>query len=148
MELERVTVNLRRSGDLEKTTANVRATSEQLQAAVADNRALLHETLQNVNAITGTARELTTDREAQVKRTLDSIELTAHNMARLTDRLDSLRAQAQSVAARVDHGEGTLAQLVNDRKLYDDLRTSVNSLNALVEDIKKHPRKYINLSIF
>jgi phospholipid/cholesterol/gamma-HCH transport system substrate-binding protein len=147
-QLDGVATRLNDSGDLEATVKSFRAASEQLQAAVVENRALLHETLENARAASATAKALTTGREAQFGRTLDAVERAAQNMERLSARLDSLRAQLQVVAARVDHGDGTLAQLVNDRKLYDDVRASVNSLNSLIADIKLHPKKYINLRIF
>lgn len=147
-QAERLSNRLAESGDVEKTIANFRETSEELREAVKENRALLHETLANANAASETARELTTGREEQYKRTLDSIERSVQNVERLSARLDSLRAEVQQVTDKVDHGDGSLAKLVNDPKLYDDVRASVNSLNVLLEDIKKHPRKYINLSIF
>ncbi len=147
-QLARVADHLEQTGDVEATVANFRATSEELRAAVEENRKLVHEIVANANAVSETARELTTERKAQLERTLDSAERSAQNLERLSVRLDSLRGEVQAVVAKVDHGDGTLAQLINDKKLYDDVRTSVNSLNALIEDIKKNPRKYINLSIF
>jgi phospholipid/cholesterol/gamma-HCH transport system substrate-binding protein len=147
-QLDGVATRLGDSGDLEATVESFRSASEQLEAAVTENRALLRETLENARAASATAKALTTGREAQIGRTLDAIERSAQNMERLSSRLDSLRAQLQGVASRVDHGDGTLAQLVNDRKLYDDVRASVNSLNVLIADIKQNPKKYINLRIF
>lgn len=147
-QLARIADKLEQTGDVEATVANFRATSEELRAAVEENRKLVHAIVTNANAVSETARELTTERKAQLERTLDSAERSAQNLERLSARLDSLRGEVQSVVGKVDHGDGTLAQLINDRQLYDDVRTSVNSLNALIEDIKKHPRKYINLSIF
>ena len=85
---------------------------------------------------------------AQIERTLDTMERSVANIERLTARLDSLRAETQALVAKVDHGDGSLGKLINDRQLYDDVRASVTSLNLLIEDIKKPPRKYINLSIF
>ncbi len=147
-QLDGVATRLNDSGDLEATVKSFRAASEQLEAAVAENRSLLRETLENARAASATAKALTTGREAQFGRTLDAIERSAQNMERLSSRLDSLRAQVQGVAARVDHGDGTLAQLVNDRRLYDEVRASVNSLNVLIADIKQNPKKYVNLRIF
>jgi hypothetical protein len=37
---------------------------------------------------------------------------------------------------------------VNDPRLYDDARESVTQLRALIEDIKKNPKKYLNVSVF
>ena len=48
----------------------------------------------------------------------------------------------------MDQGDGSLGRLVNDDKLYSDLSTSVAEFKLLLEDIKKNPKKYINLSIF
>ena len=147
-QLDSLATRLGDSGDLEATVKSFRAASGQLEAAVTENRALLHETLENARAASATAKALTTGREAQFGRTLDAVERSAQNMERLSARLDSLRSQLQGVAARVDHGDGTLAQLINDRKLYDDVRASVNSLNVLIADIKLNPKKYINLRVF
>ncbi|MBI5169682.1 MAG: MCE family protein [Candidatus Eisenbacteria bacterium] len=147
-QLARIAARLEESGDVEATVANFRATSEELRAAVEENRKLVHEIVANANSVSATARDLTTERKAQLERTLDSAERSAQNLERLSARLDSLRGDVQVVVAKVDHGDGTLAQLINDRQLYDDVRASVGSLNALIEDIKKNPRKYINLSIF
>lgn len=147
-QLARLSDKLEERGDVEATIANFRATSEELRAAMEENRKLVHQIVGDAAAVSGTARELTTERQAQIERTLDSAERSAQNLERLSARLDSLRGEVQGVVAKVDHGDGSLARLINDHALYDDVRTSVNSLNALIEDIKKHPRKYINLSIF
>lgn len=146
--LEQLSTRIEKNGDVDKTLANFRETSEELRDALKENRALLHETLTNVNDVSKTAKELTADREEQLKRTLDNFERSSANLERLSARMDSLRASLQSVTDKVDRGEGSLGALINDRSLYTDVNESVKSMKALIEDIKAHPRKYINLSIF
>ena len=63
-------------------------------------------------------------------------------------RLDSLRGVLQNVTSKVDRGDGTLGKLVNDPRLYDDAKESVAALKTLIEDIRKNPKKYINLRVF
>jgi len=147
-QLQGITRVMEQSGGLDKTLANFQETSEQLKGTVTENRALLRETLQNLNAASRTAKALTTDREAQLRRTLESFERTAAGMERLTIRLDSLRSVLHSVSGKVDRGEGSLGRLVNDPKLYDDAKETVAQFRALIQDIKKNPKKYINLSVF
>ena len=146
--LARLAEVLDKSGTLDKTVGNFHETSEELKKSVAENRKLLNETLVNLNAASKTAKSLTTDREAQLKRTIDSFERSAAGMEKLTGRLDSLRATLQTVSSKVERGEGSLGKLVNDPKLYDDTKASVAQFRALIEDFKKNPKKYINLSVF
>lgn len=146
--LERISSRMDQNGDVDATLRNFRETSEQLRDALQENRALVHATLSNLNDVSKTAKELTSDREEQLKRTLDAFERSANNLERLSARMDSLRASLQSVTDKVDRGEGSLGALINDKSLYTDVNESVKSMKALIEDIKKHPRKYINLSIF
>ncbi|HTR96626.1 MAG TPA: MlaD family protein [Candidatus Acidoferrales bacterium] len=139
---------LDRNGNVDQTTDNLRKASEQLAAAVVENRKLVHETLENADAVSKTARAMTTDRQAQYVRMVDAMDRTTHNVEALSMRLDSLRATMQSIADKADHGDGSVAQLLNDRALYDHVRDSAKALQDLLEDVKKHPRKYLNLSIF
>lgn len=148
VQLQRLVEAVDKSGTLDKTVTNFHETSEELKKAVGENRALLNETLRNLNAASRTAKSLTTDREAQLKRTLDSFERSATSMEKLTAKLDTLRSTLQSVSSKVERGEGSLGKLINDPRLYDDTRASVAQFRALVEDIKKNPKKYINLRVF
>lgn len=148
VQLKNIASAMERAGSLDRTLDNFRNTSEQLKLAVSENRAMLNETVSNLHAASRTAKSLTTDREAQLRHTLDSFERSAVSMERLTVRLDSLRASLQNVAGKVDRGDGTLGKLINDPRLYDDAKLTVAQLKQLIDDIKKNPKKYINLRVF
>lgn len=38
--------------------------------------------------------------------------------------------------------------LINDTKLYDNLKASSESLDKLLIDLKAHPKRYIHFSVF
>jgi len=147
-QLQGIAESLERSGTVDKTLANFHRTSEELKLAVSENRMLLTETMTNLNSVSRTAKSLTTDREAELRATLDSFERSAKSMEKLTVKLDSLRGTLQSVSNKIDDGDGALGKLVNDPALYNDARETVAEFRALVADIKKNPKKYINLSVF
>ena len=148
VELRDVTRTLNGDGQLQEVVREFGATSKELHQVVVENRALLRETLRNFSEASKTAKSLTSDREEQLRKTLDDFSSAASKMDRLSSRLDSLRAVVQTVATRVNAGEGTLGRLVNDEKLYNDLSSSVTSLRALIEDVKKNPKKYLKVSVF
>lgn len=135
-------------GDLTGTLKNMRGASAELEATLKETRASLKTTLADFSAIGKTTKALTTDREAQLGKAIDDFASGAAKLDRLSGRLDSLRAVLHNVATKVDRGDGTLGKLVNDRTLYSDVSATVDSLRALIVDIKKNPRKYVKLEIF
>ena len=139
---------MNRDGNFAETVKNFRATSLELRDAVKENRATLRQTLGDFSAAARTAKGLTTNREADLRRTLDEFSQAAANMNRLSSRLDSLRASLQTVTDKVGSGEGTLGKLVHDETLYRDVKSSIKSLNELVADIRKNPKKYLHVSVF
>lgn len=63
-------------------------------------------------------------------------------------RLNSVIAQADSVFAKVNSKRGTLGLMVNDSKLYTNTDSLILELRALVADVKKNPKKYVNVRVF
>ena len=104
--------------------------------------------MQNFAATAQTTRELTAGREAELKKTLDHFASAAENLDRVSTRLDSLRTSLQSVATKLDRGQGTLGRLVNDEKFYADLSSSVKSLHTLIDEIRANPQKFFKFSVF
>ena len=148
MQLKALADALDKNGNLTQTLTNLHDTSEELKAAVVENRAQLRLTIANFNASSRTVKSLTTDREAELRKALDSFERSAAGLERLTLRLDSLRATLQSVSGKVDRGDGSLGKLVNDPRLYDEARQTVTELKALIADIKTNPKKYVQVKVF
>ena len=62
-------------------------------------------------------------------------------------QLDTLAQSARSFASTLEEGEGTLQLMMEDRRLYDDLRKTADNLDDLINDIRANPRKYINLKV-
>jgi len=147
-ELRSVAQVMGSGGRMARTIENFTATSDELRKLVADNRAALTEAIGNFADASETAKSLTSDREGQLERALDNFASAAQKMDDLSGRLDSLRAVIQTMSTRVERGEGTLGKLVNDDHLYDELNESVTSLKALIEDVKKHPKRYLKFSLF
>lgn len=147
VELDSLSTSLGRGG-IATTVQNFRKTSEELRLSVEENRTQLREALADFAATARSTRSITSEREGQIRKTLDHFAAAAENMDRLSTRLDSLRTALQSVAGKLDRGQGTLGRLVNDERLYADLSASVKSLKILIDDVRANPQKYFRFSVF
>jgi phospholipid/cholesterol/gamma-HCH transport system substrate-binding protein len=148
IELDSLAVALARQGGLARTVEDWRQMSNDLREAVAENRVALHSTLRNLSEASTSARGLLVDRHEDLDRTLDHFARAAENLDRLSVRLDSLRASAQTAADRLNSGQGTAGKLMNDEKLYAEMRSSVRDLRTLIADIKANPHRYLKFSVF
>ena len=136
------------AGGIAATVSNFRRTSEQLRFSVEENRAQLHTTIENFAAASKSARAMTSGREAQIRQAVDHFASAAENLDHVSGRLDSLRSSLQSVATKLDRGQGSLGKMVNDDRLYADLAVSVKALRSMIEDMRSNPQKYFKFSVF
>ena len=49
---------------------------------------------------------------------------------------------------KINSKSGSLGLLLNDKTLYDNLTSTSNKINILLDDIRVHPKRYVNFSIF
>ncbi len=106
---------------------NLASATAQLNAITAENRAALKN-------IVRTTDHLITPNEAR----LDS---TIQNLARASANLDD-------IARKINSGQGTAGQLVNNKELYDELGKTNKQLQDLIADIKANPKKYLTVKVF
>jgi len=72
--------------------------------------------------------------EIDLKNTLDTLNAAVANFKRSSDKINSK--------------DGSIGLLLNDTKLYDNLESTSNKLNILIDDIRVHPKRYVNISVF
>jgi phospholipid/cholesterol/gamma-HCH transport system substrate-binding protein len=65
----------------------------------------------------------------------------------LYDRLNSTIQQLESFTKTLNASEGTLGQLLKDKQLYENINSTVLELRAFLAEVKKDPRKYLNVKV-
>jgi phospholipid/cholesterol/gamma-HCH transport system substrate-binding protein len=134
---------------LKQTFANLDQASHSLNKIMDDQNGPLAKSLNNVNSIT-----------ENLKNNNDSITATISNAKRATEKfanleiqptIDTLNAaisQLKGVVAKMNSKEGTLGALINDKQLYNKLNDAILSAEILMDDLRAHPKRYVNISVF
>jgi phospholipid/cholesterol/gamma-HCH transport system substrate-binding protein len=65
----------------------------------------------------------------------------------LFKRMDSLTKRLDDLVTKLNDGEGTAGQLLKDKQLYENMNKTVNEVQALIADIRKDPKKYLNVKV-
>jgi phospholipid/cholesterol/gamma-HCH transport system substrate-binding protein len=65
-------------------------------------------------------------------------------LTKLNSTVDSL----QHAIAKISSKDGSLGLLLNDTKLYNNLTSTSNKINILLDDIRVHPKRFLGFSVF
>lgn len=66
----------------------------------------------------------------------------------LYDKLVVFSARMDSLIVDLRSGEGTAGRLITDPQLYEEMNRVSVSLKELLDDVKRNPKRYINVKIF
>ena len=85
---------------------------------------------------------------AKVDSTVKNFRTASANLAEMSAQLKETSGKLDAVLAKVDSGPGSAAKLINDPGAYNDVRALLQRMDSLLADIKKNPKRYINVKIF
>ena len=110
---------------------------DSLALAADDTRALMRDNRETLTlAVTDLAATLAT-----LARISAQVETTAVALQKTFANLDTISAQIRA-------GHGTVGRLVHDDAVYEHLGRTLTSVDSLVEDIRRNPKRYFSFSVF
>ena len=122
---------------LDRITENLASTTSRLSQAVAQLPAVTND----VKVITGNI----------AKGSDDLAELTARMRNLPVDSLAAdiadITANLKELSAQLNDPESTIGKLTHDPALYNNLNSTISSLDSLFIDIKKNPKRYISIKL-
>jgi phospholipid/cholesterol/gamma-HCH transport system substrate-binding protein len=132
------------ANSLEASLKNIEEMTRRINAGEGSLGRLLKddEFSKSLNGATANLKELT-DR-------LNRGEGTAGKLmtdATLFNRLNSATERFDQLVTKLNAGEGTAGQLLKDKQLYENMNGAVGDLRALITEIKKDPKKYLNVKV-
>lgn len=142
---------------VEQILASLELTMQQisiLAKSLAQESKNISALLASANGTVGQLEKLSTGlNDGKVDRILNNAEGVTAQMSQAKiqqtiDNLENTTRKLDGLMEKLDRKDGSLGLLVNDPQLYHNLNTTIAELGALSEDLKKHPARYINLSVF
>lgn len=135
--------------NLQSVIANLSTSSQSLTRLLNDQTGALAKSLNHVESITGNLEK----NNGRIDSTLANVQrLTAKlNDVKIGEAVDGLRnslKQLEATITKANSPNSTIGALLNDRKLYDEIRQTNRSLTTLLDDFKTHPKRYVNVSVF
>lgn len=134
--IQEVAGNLRQTSEtLGEAAETVRRTFGEVEGAIGSGR--LNSIVENVESTTARTDSLTA-----------ALLSMASDLERAAAQADTTLAAVGSLATSIEQGRGTLGMLMQDSTLYLSIIETNAELQALLVDLQRNPRKYINLRVF
>lgn len=77
-----------------------------------------------------------------------SAQLSEVDYENIVTTLENSLKNIEEITAQLNNGEGTAGMLLKDSTLYEKLDATCGAANALLEDLKENPKRYVHFSIF
>lgn len=122
-----VILNKRLDGQLETIDALLKNV-ESLTKTLKGNEENIDEIMNNFKNLSATLNKL------ELEKTLNNVNGTVESL--------------QTTIGKMNSTDNTLGALLNERKMYDNLEKSTESLNVLLNDVRINPKRYININVF
>lgn len=84
----------------------------------------------------------------QLRQASKNLLAISEQLGRSQDRLQSFITASDEIATKINTGKGSLGMMVNDSSLYRHTDSLMVEFRGLIEDLKKNPRRYVQVRIF
>jgi phospholipid/cholesterol/gamma-HCH transport system substrate-binding protein len=148
--------------------------NEQTRDNLIKSFASIHNTIKHLEITTSTIDTIVTNQKDRMSAIITNIESITrniknnnqqitnaiNNVSKMTDTLSAANLSKtilttqralknfEEITDKINKGHGSLGMLVNNDSLYNQLEGSSRNLNLLLQDLKAHPKKYVQVSVF
>ena len=134
--------NLRNSlQSLDKTFELMSLTMIKVDSMVDLNDERIAKVISNLASITSNLESS----NGEIKTILTNFSSISDSLAK--SEIATTLKNFSEITTKISNGEGSIGLLLKDDKIYTNFEKSTRELAALLEDIKKHPSRYVNFSI-
>jgi len=128
--------------DLKKSLAELSQTMEQFHKASSSINTILDDNKGQINGVVTNLNKVSSN-FSKISDSLNKADLgkTVVNLQKTLEKVDK-------IMANLNDGKGTMGKLVNDEALYNNLEKTSKELELLLEDVRLHPTRYVNVSVF
>jgi len=130
------------------------------QANIKNSFAELNKTLTEFSQLSKSANQMIAENKVKLNSTISNFDKTSANFAAMSDslakanlgqtvkNLEKTLASVDKIMGDMEAGKGTMGKLMKDDKMYNNFTDASKELELLLQDLRLHPTRYINVSVF
>jgi phospholipid/cholesterol/gamma-HCH transport system substrate-binding protein len=135
--------------NLKDAFANLSKATNSLTKLLDPKTSELSNVLRNASSFTDNLKKNNDSITAVISNAKQFTEkLSKLNLEQTMNTLESAISQLKTTIAKLSSNDGTLGALINDKKLYNKMNDVVLSAEILLDDLRAHPKRYVNISLF
>lgn len=131
-----------------ETIKNLREISHDLNTLLDRNKGKFDQTMDDLSYSSAELKKIIDQNKEKLQTTVDGFEQASVKLDNIVTSLDTISTSLKKLSSKIERGEGTLGQLVNDTTLYEQIKKTTQHVDDLILDIKKNPKKYLKITVF
>lgn len=121
--------------DLSITIASLKGSAQTINSVLDGNSEKLERTFTNLDEMSANLNSF-------------SDTLATINLNQMVHDMEKVVADLEETTEKINNGDGTLGLMMNDPSIYNNLEGATKQLEALLQDIKLNPKRYVHFSVF
>lgn len=133
--------------------------SQELKDNINNGASSFASSMNNIEAISSDLQQLTDSEDGKLTMVVNNLETITGNFGTVSDSLKTIDYNSlvsslencvnefNTLLSGINKGEGSAGLLVKEDSLYNNINTTIETLQSILEEIKANPKK-IKLSVF
>lgn len=140
--------NLSKSfASVKNTIKNLESTTSTLDTLMTNQKTKMGEIIGNTASVTANLK----NNNEKITKTLSNLlaftdSLSQSNIKQTIQKTNTSVSKLNEILEKMNSGEGTISQLLNNDTLYNYVVNVTVNLNKLLRDLRKNPKRYVHFS--
>lgn len=128
---------------IDDVLAELKTTTSEISGLMQEKRGELESSIDHANRFFANLDTVSTNNKTRIDSVMVGLDKSLKQLETMSAELEETGARLNDILTKVNNGDGTLGQLVNNPSLYHNLDSLSAEMQLLIKNINEDPRKYL-----
>lgn len=128
---------------IDDVLAELKSTTSEISGLMQEKRGELESSIDHANRFFANLDTVSTNNKTRIDSVMVGLDKSLKQLETMSAELEETGARLNDILTKVNNGDGTLGQLVNNPSLYHNLDSLSAEMQLLIKNINEDPRKYL-----
>lgn len=141
--------NLKKSfASIKTTLSNLERTTYTVDNLLQNKKGRINSIINNVDSIIAMTKNNSENFDKIISNfSAISDSIAKADISQTLQHVEQTLGQVNTITERINNGDGSLGELLNNDTLYYNIENTTYNLNRLIKDINENPKRYLHFSI-